>query len=89
MDRAKALALYAPRPEYPVEARSRHMTGHGIALLQINQKTGEVIAAQMEKSTGHAMLDHAALAAFSRWRFKPGTVKQVRIPIRYTMSGKT
>ena len=65
------------------------MTGHGIALLQINQTTGEVIAAQMEKSTGHAMLDHAALAAFSRWRFKPGTVKQVRIPIRYTMNGKT
>jgi TonB family protein len=86
---AKAVAIYAPPPDYPLEARERHFTGSGIALLQVDQKTGYVTAAQMQKSTGHAMLDHAALAAFTRWRFKPGTVRQLRIPINYTMGKKT
>src|SRR6476646_2229326 len=30
MSRAKALASYAPRPQYPYEARSRHVTGSGV-----------------------------------------------------------
>src|SRR5205807_10072442 len=31
---AKAVAIYAPKPEYPYEARSRHQTGSGVALLR-------------------------------------------------------
>ena len=84
----KALALYAPAPAYPIEARTRHFTGSGIVLLQVDPKTGYVIGAQMLKSTGHVILDNAALSAFTQWRFKPGTVRQVRMPIRYTMDGK-
>ena len=83
------MAIYAPRPDYPIEARERHLTGSGVALLQIDKKTGYVTSARMEKSMGHPMLDHAALAAFSRWRFKPGTVRQIRIPIRYTIGKQT
>jgi len=86
---AKAVAIYAPRPDYPIEARQRHLTGAGVAVLEVDPKTGYVTSAQMEKSMGHPMLDHAALAAFSRWRFKPGTVRKLRIHIRYTIGGKT
>ena len=82
----KAFAIYAPAPDYPIEARERHFTGSGIVILQVDQKTGYVIGAQMLKSTGHVILDNAALSAFTRWRFKPGTVRQVRLPIRYTMN---
>jgi TonB family protein len=83
--KAKAVAISAPRPDYPLEARAQHFTGSGIALLEIDRKTGYVTAARMLKSTGHVILDNAALSAFMRWRFKPGTVHQVRIPTNYTM----
>jgi TonB family protein len=83
--KAKAVAISAPRPDYPLEARARHFTGSGIAFLEIDRKTGYVIAAPMLKSTGHVILDNATLSAFMQWSFKPGTVYQVRIPINYTM----
>ena len=80
----KALAIYAPAPDYPIQ--ERHFTGSGVVLLQVDPKTGYVIGAQILKSTGHVILDNAALSAFTRWRFKPGTVRQVRLPIHYTMN---
>ncbi len=86
---AKAVAIYAPAPDYPIEARQQRFTGRGVAVLEVHPKTGYVIAAHMEKSTGHAMLDHAALAAFTRWRFKPGTMREIRIPINYTFGKRT
>jgi len=84
---AKALAVYAPRPAYPYEARDKQLTGRGIVLLNVDPSTGEVTSAQMLRSTGHKILDDSALEAFRRWRFKPGTVHQVRIPINFTMQG--
>jgi TonB family protein len=75
----------APEPLYPLEARAKHWTGHGVVLVDVDSKTGYVVGARMLKSTGHTILDHAAIGTFSRWRFKPGTVKQVKIPINYVM----
>jgi outer membrane biosynthesis protein TonB len=43
--------------------------------------------AEMATSTSYELLDNAALNAFRRWQFKPGTVTKVKIPIRYTMKG--
>jgi TonB family protein len=80
-------ALYAPPPVYPAEARSRHLTGIGIVSAEVDQKTGYVTAARMLQSTGYRVLDEAALNAFRQWRFKPGTVSHVRIPIRFLMQG--
>ena len=37
MENAKAFALSAPRPDYPYEARSRHITGSGAAVGVSNQ----------------------------------------------------
>ena len=31
---AKAIAIFAPKPEYPYEARSRHITGSGVCGLE-------------------------------------------------------
>lgn len=42
----------------------------------------------MAPSTGNAILDRAAIDAFRKWRFKPGTVSHVRSPITFTMMGE-
>ena len=86
----KELVIFAPKPEYPLEARAKHLGGSGVIMLDVNVETGQVTAARMSKSTGHALLDEAALNAFRRWRFKPGKVApRVKIPITYTVSGAT
>jgi TonB family protein len=84
---AKALALSAPRPEYPYEARRQKITGDGIALLTIDPDSGEVIYVSMSRSTGNPLLDNAALAGLSRWCFKPGTVSSVTCPITFSLKG--
>jgi TonB family protein len=84
---AKALATYAPRPQYPFEARSRRITGTGVCVVEINAGSGSVTSASMASSIGNPILDNAAVSAFRRWRFKPRSVSKVRIPITFTTTG--
>ena len=84
---AKALAISSPRPEYPYEARSRHITGSGVCVVSVDVASGSVTDASMAQSIGNPILDNAAMSAFKRWRFKPGSVSKVKIPITFTMSG--
>ena len=81
--------LYAPKPEYPYNARASRVTGSGIAVITIDKSTGKVIDATMAVSTESKELDAAALEAFRRWKFKPNTVEGAKIPITFTMAGKT
>src|SRR6267378_2547056 len=87
-EKGKALAIVAPPPRYPVDSRGRHPTGRGIVLMEVDRKTGWVISAKMQKSTGNKLLDDAAIQAFSHWRFKPGTVRYVHSPITFTDQGQ-
>ena len=87
MGAAKVLALSAPAPEYPYEARRMRATGSGVALLTIEAATGYVTDVRMLRSTGNAVLDNATISGFRRWRFKPGTVSSVQSPITYTLTG--
>jgi TonB family protein len=81
-------ALKAPAPVYPAECRARRITGSGIVLATVNTTTGTVIGARMLKSTGNRLLDGSALEALSQWRFKPGAVSRVEIPITFTLAAK-
>jgi len=87
MSKAKALALYAPRPQYPYEARSRHVTGSGVVVCSVDSGSGSVTGCSVSSSTGSAILDNAATSAFQQWRFRPGTLSKVNIPITFTMTG--
>jgi TonB family protein len=87
MSSAKAVAVSAPRPEYPYEARRSKITGSGVCVMTVDSSSGSVTSADMAQSTGSPILDNAATSAFRRWRFKPGTVSRVRTPITFTMSG--
>ena len=78
-------ATSAPRPDYPYAARLRRLSGSGVVVMYIDKNTGHVTKAQMLKSTGHGILDNAALKAFRRWRFKPGTVSQAECPINFSV----
>jgi len=83
----KALALYAPHPNYPYEARRSGTTGSGIAQLIVNSAAGNVVDVRMAESTGSPILDNATVSAFRRWRFKPGVDSNVDVPITYTLAG--
>jgi TonB family protein len=82
---ARAFAIVRPPPEYPYLARRDRLTGAGVAVMHVDKATGVVTDVVMAPSTGHAVLDNAAMRAFRQWRFKPGTVSMVRLPITFAM----
>ncbi|MEN3369261.1 MAG: periplasmic protein TonB [Verrucomicrobiota bacterium] len=84
---AKVLAINAPRPEYPYEARRQKTTGDGVVAMTVDPFTGRVTDVSMSKSTGSPYLDNAALTGFRKWRFKPGTVSAVNCPVTFTLTG--
>jgi TonB family protein len=79
---AKVFAIYAPRPQIPAEARARHLSGAGVFVVYV-RPDGTVSRAEMLQSTGQPILDRVSIDAFSKWRFRPTTIKKVKIPIRY------
>jgi TonB family protein len=87
VENAKAFVLSAPRPDYPYEACSRHITGSGVAVISVDPNSGLAVDATMEQSIGNPILDNSTVSAFRRWRFKPGTPARVRIPITFMLTG--
>jgi TonB family protein len=75
--------IYTPKPAYQAEWAKRGLTGKGVVLVTIDKDTGKVTGAQMLQSTGSKLLDGSALEAYSKWRFAPGTVSQVKIPVEF------
>jgi TonB family protein len=49
----------------------------------VDAATGTVSEARMFQSTGSPILDKLTIQTFKSWRFKPGTVSQLRVPISY------
>jgi len=81
---AKTEAINAPVPVYPSEAKRHHITGDGVCIVTVDTASGKVTDATMEQSTGNTLLDKSTIEAFRQWRFKPGTVSRVRVPVTYT-----
>ena len=75
-------------PDYPYPARDQHLEGSGLYRLNI-KPDGTVSSVTVLKSTGHMLLDQAAIHAFRQWRFKPGVLHVLKIPINFTMQGVT
>ena len=72
-------ATHKPRPDYPVQARARHLTGAGLFIMLVTRQTGIVKDVQIAQSTGSPLLDSAAINAFKQWRFKPGAISSTKI----------
>jgi periplasmic protein TonB len=87
MSQAKALAINSPRPPYPYEARARKITGSGVITVSVDPASGSVTDASVTQSIGNPILDDASVSTFRRWKFRPGSVSKVRIPITFTLTG--
>ena len=77
------MAMTAPLPDYTYEMKRRNLTGSGTCVVTVDTSTGTVTNATMFQSTGSPLLDKLTLQTFKSWRFKPGTVSEVRVPISY------
>jgi TonB family protein len=79
----KAMTTSSPLPDYPDEAKQASVTGSGICNLVVDTRNGRVTSATMAQSTGSQILDKVTTDTFRRWRFKPGTVALIKVPITY------
>lgn len=80
---AQSMAITAPLPEYTYEMKRRNLSGSGVCVVTVDPATGTVTNATMFQTTGKPLLDNLTMQTFKSWRFKPGTVSQVRVPISY------
>jgi protein TonB len=89
---SEAVPLYRenPRPQYPSIARKRGHEGKVLLEVLVNPD-GKVGDVRVLDSSGHGVLDRAALKAVKRWLFEPGTrgnekvAMWVKIPIRFQL----
>ncbi|MBN2291120.1 MAG: energy transducer TonB [Pirellulales bacterium] len=77
-------------PDYPPQAVVDRL--QGVVLLRIHiAETGSVESAEIIQSTGHAVLDAAAVRAVTAWRFTPArrngqpAPAMVRLPVRFSL----
>jgi len=77
--------IYSAQPEYPFAARLHNLQGSGSFILRV-RPNGTVARVEVEDSTGAPLLDQTAIAAYSKWRIRPGRVTAVRVPTHFTMA---
>jgi protein TonB len=61
---------YAPTPHYPRLARVRGLEGEVIIKVAVNP-AGVPVKTSLVRSSGHPVLDNAALEGLKKWRFGP------------------
>ena len=87
---ARPLYRQNTSPPYPRKARRLGHEGTVMLKVLINEK-GRVDDLTVLKSSGHTVLDRAALSAVRKWLFEPGTeggIKKkmwVKIPVRFDL----
>jgi protein TonB len=70
--------LHNPAPHYPSEARRMGMEGRVVLHVEILQ-SGDAGRIEIRQSSGHDMLDQAAITAVAGWRFEPKRISGARI----------
>lgn len=86
-EKLRKFAISVPAPEYPLEARRRHLSGMGVFELEISD-AGEVSSVTTIRSTGHPILDRAAVKTLKLWRFRPHIFSRVKVPMTFSMTKK-
>ena len=88
---AKPNYLRNPPPKYPAE--SRKLREQGVVLLKVAVTAeGRAADVQLQRSSGFARLDDAALKAVRRWEFNPARLGAtpiacaVEVPVRFGLN---
>jgi protein TonB len=88
----KAVPVYRqnPPPRYPAKARHRGWEGTVVLEVLVNRK-GRVDDLRVLETSGHEVLDEAALKAVGDWLFEPGrrgaekVAMWVKVPLRFEL----
>ena len=80
----KAQAALARHLLYPPEAIAQGLEGEVILLLVLDVQS-RIISAEIARSSGHAVLDNAALAASRQIGALPGNPRQTLLPVRFRL----
>ena len=59
---------------------------HSIFRLKINAKTGAVDEVSVMKRAPQPALNAAMVLALFKWKFKPGSIKELDLPVEYDRS---
>ena len=87
---AKPDYLKNPVPVYPESAHRRGYEGT-VFLKTLVDKNGFPIKVEIEQSSGHKVLDEAALDAVKAWQFRPARIgdlaieSTVRVPVKFDL----
>ena len=82
-----------PPPEYPEMARRRGYEGE-VLLAVLVSVNGTVASVKVKESSGHSILDRAAVRAVAAWEFEPArrmgspVPLWVDIPVRFVLKGR-
>lgn len=82
-----------PRPEYPALATRRRWQGE-VLLRALVDAQGDVTRVEVESSSGHDILDQAALKTVRHWKFHPArdgeqnVSGEVCLPIRFELTNR-
>lgn len=79
----RALNLDGPKPIFPPEAATLHLSGTGKYLLIFDQNTGRVTDVTVSQSAGSPLLDNAAIAAFRQWHEDPHCAKEATMTMTF------
>lgn len=82
-DQIKPLVVHFQWSPATVYTRSRWHLGIGVFLLNV-RPDGRVASVEILRSIGHPTMDRDTVRALGAWRFRPNSVKEVRIPTYYT-----
>jgi len=77
-DKFKGIILYAPGPVDYSNSGTQ-----GVYRLTIDQKTGLVTEVGILLRSGYEKRDATAVLTFMEWKFKPGTLKVLDVPVRW------
>jgi protein TonB len=69
---------------YPAEAIARELEGEVLLLLSLDAE-GRITHAEVAKSSGHTILDRAALAAARQLNALPGNPPQTLLPVTFRL----
>lgn len=79
----KTFVIKHPWPQYPFFAQEFRYSGEGRFRFEIDPETAGVNSITVLKSTGHKVLDDAAIVALRRWQFRPHVARAAIIPVAF------